>query len=255
MKKNKGLTLVELIVVIAILAVLMALLIPQYIQYVDRSRTAVCLNNLSELSHSYGIAKIPQTTQYAAALKTDLATNGGKNIEVKNSTVTCTGLCPTDGKYTFTLDVEGDITAMSCSEHGSADMSEVTAGQAFYNLLNNFNNLSVKPNTKVDGVNKGDESTYAYALYNSLTASQQAALDKYSWSIVKARGNWRLYLTETVYSDTQSADNILVYKYDSTTNKYQCTKTGKVTNGNVTSSGTKWGDWCDTMEEAKEKAA
>ena len=37
-KDNKGFTLVELIVVIAILGVLMAVLVPQYIQYVEKSR-------------------------------------------------------------------------------------------------------------------------------------------------------------------------------------------------------------------------
>jgi len=37
-KNNKGFTLVELIVVIAILGVLAAVLVPQYIQYVEKSR-------------------------------------------------------------------------------------------------------------------------------------------------------------------------------------------------------------------------
>ena len=40
-KNNAGFTLVELIVVIAILGVLMAVLVPQYIQYVEKSRLGV----------------------------------------------------------------------------------------------------------------------------------------------------------------------------------------------------------------------
>ena len=38
MKKNRGFTLVELIVVVAVLAVLAALLIPRYIQYVEKAK-------------------------------------------------------------------------------------------------------------------------------------------------------------------------------------------------------------------------
>ncbi len=40
MKKNKGFSLVELIIVIAIMAVLIAVLAPQYIKYVEKSRKA-----------------------------------------------------------------------------------------------------------------------------------------------------------------------------------------------------------------------
>lgn len=51
-KNNKGFTLVELIVVIAILGVLMAVLVPQYIQYVEKSRQSTDALALGEIVHA-----------------------------------------------------------------------------------------------------------------------------------------------------------------------------------------------------------
>ena len=55
-KNNKGFTLVELIVVIAILGVLMAVLVPQYIQYVEKSKVATDESALGEVIHAAEIS-------------------------------------------------------------------------------------------------------------------------------------------------------------------------------------------------------
>ncbi|MBP8639462.1 MAG: prepilin-type N-terminal cleavage/methylation domain-containing protein [Oscillospiraceae bacterium] len=59
-KSNAGFTLVELIVVIAILGILTAVLVPQYIQYIEKSRVAADNNMaatlLSEVQNGIVIA-------------------------------------------------------------------------------------------------------------------------------------------------------------------------------------------------------
>ncbi|MEG0876570.1 MAG: prepilin-type N-terminal cleavage/methylation domain-containing protein [Oscillospiraceae bacterium] len=52
---NKGFTLVELIVVIAILGVLMAVLVPQYIQYVEKSKEGTDKAVMGEILHAANI--------------------------------------------------------------------------------------------------------------------------------------------------------------------------------------------------------
>ena len=55
-KRNKGFTLVELIIVIALLGVLMAVLIPQYIQYVEKSKEAVVKQEAANVQRAMQIA-------------------------------------------------------------------------------------------------------------------------------------------------------------------------------------------------------
>lgn len=52
-ERNRGFTLIELLVVVAIISLLMAIMLPSLTSVRERSRTAVCLSNLRQLSHGW----------------------------------------------------------------------------------------------------------------------------------------------------------------------------------------------------------
>jgi len=76
-KNNKGFTLVELIVVIAILGVLMAVLVPQYIQYVEKSRVAADENAVSEVIHAVQVSLADETVYNAITATTTVTVSNG----------------------------------------------------------------------------------------------------------------------------------------------------------------------------------
>lgn len=57
-KKNKGFTLIELIIVVAILAILVGILAPQYTKYVEKSRRAADMSNAKAIETTLKMALI-----------------------------------------------------------------------------------------------------------------------------------------------------------------------------------------------------
>ena len=55
-KKNKGFTLIELVIVVAILAILVGILAPQYTKYVEKSRRSADMNNAKEIEQTLRLA-------------------------------------------------------------------------------------------------------------------------------------------------------------------------------------------------------
>lgn len=80
-KKNKGFTLVELIIVVAILAILVGLLAPQYTKYVERSRQAADASNLDNLVTAVKVATADGAYDIKNATYTFIITAEGTNLK------------------------------------------------------------------------------------------------------------------------------------------------------------------------------
>lgn len=61
--KNKGFTLVELVIVVAILAILVGILAPQYTKYVEKSRKTADLHNLDNIINAIKVGASDQEYQ------------------------------------------------------------------------------------------------------------------------------------------------------------------------------------------------
>ena len=88
-KKNQGFTLVELIIVVAIIAVLSAVLVPQYIQYIEKSRIGADEAYIQEVAHSLSVVHasnpkifdVPVTVTFDTAGKIQGSNASGSDAE------------------------------------------------------------------------------------------------------------------------------------------------------------------------------
>lgn len=97
--KNKGFTLVELVIVIAILAILVGLLAPQYTKYVEKSRKTADVSNMDEMVKVIKVLAADPSSNLEAGgytitiryTKDTAATNASKNTSITEKEVLVDG--------------------------------------------------------------------------------------------------------------------------------------------------------------------
>lgn len=110
-KRNKGFTLVELLVVVLILAILMAVALPLYLSAVSDSQKKTCRANMQTIANAEQAYRVKNNAHvYTTSLST--LVSGGD--------LQGTPACPIVGTSAYT--VSGDTTAgitISCPSHGT----------------------------------------------------------------------------------------------------------------------------------------
>lgn len=125
---DKGFSLIELIIAIAILIILTGLLAPQFMKYIEKSRKAVCMNNVDVVISEYQVAVIEDRDIKPEKVLDDMVKNRGLE-------------CPSKGEYSI-IHTGDEIFVVNCSVHGNSEGvssdPKITIGDGVYNTILKF---------------------------------------------------------------------------------------------------------------------
>lgn len=225
-KANGGFTLVELIVVIAIIGILAAVLVPRYIQYIEKSRKAVCEAGRVELEHAYDIARAAdENSNYSEIMKSMLTENGASELKTSITGsgyqyITCVGLCPeySTATYTFAIKTDGSLSHSVCSKHGSLvggiwESSGVTPADTLWEAVE-----KTKAEKQVDSTSTTGEFVKEINSALKTAGYDLGGLNVNSWRIdVPTEKVW---LTDQSVATAKIGTYLRVLEYNNKTGKY-----------------------------------
>ena len=126
-KKNRGFSLIELIVVVAIMAVLVGVMAPAYLRYVEKARRQTCYSNMDNVVREVQLLAYsdPDFMERLA----EEATAADKDLKefVDAETAVDIPTCPSRGEYKLTFDKNEGVITMTCSMevHGLPSEGEI----------------------------------------------------------------------------------------------------------------------------------
>jgi type IV pilus assembly protein PilA len=135
-KNNKGFSLVELIVVIAIMAVLVGVLAPQFIKYVEKSREATDIQNISSIGDAlmtYYSDHQPSGTDTTIIIQLDQTYDATSNQGVAlanagfGTGVASKGNWTTAPSVTYTISTTGVTYSGESDYYTATDATDFTA--------------------------------------------------------------------------------------------------------------------------------
>lgn len=114
-KKNKGFTIVEILIVLIIVGVLSAIILPMAGAFIEKSKETTCIGNRKTIEKAYNLYRTGQSnpvtlTQFIS----DGATNSAEWADHM-------GKCPSGGIYTVSSDASGTKDIIVCSVHDKTE--------------------------------------------------------------------------------------------------------------------------------------
>ena len=136
-EKNRGFTLVELVVVVVILAVLAALLVPRYVQYVGKAREQVCATNRNELERILGME---MTLRGRKLSDSEIQSLTGYTVISGTLQSDTEHICPSQGVMKISYSSAASVYSLKCSIHGFVNEKYEKALEAAKEAKKNIKN-------------------------------------------------------------------------------------------------------------------
>lgn len=127
-KRNRGFSLIELIVVIAIMAVLVGVMAPAYLRYVEKARRQTCYSNMDNVVREVQLLAYSDPDFMETLLSAAGSSDTELNAFIESETDVEIPVCPSRGKYKLTFDKNTGVLTMTCSMdvHGLPSQGEVS---------------------------------------------------------------------------------------------------------------------------------
>ena len=156
--KNRGFSLIELVIVITIMVVLTSLLAPSLLRYLSKSREAACLSNRDEFLRVYDL--------YRIAHEGDANLADYKAFSLSHGLDTAGKICPGGGACSFSINKD-NVLIIACSVHGGGGITQL------YRFLLGPDGIETKDMAVVEA-NAVENAEYFYSVVSSYFADLSA---------------------------------------------------------------------------------